>query len=223
MAPSDRHTELRNMAATWIGNRAFKKCALPEAPIVGYAADLVVIAGIDGAEHSKRARHAGLEEKRMIRRASGEYEIRGEFDRWWICVFEVKVSRADFLNTFGGKDSPHAKARIVPVGTFHWVVADKGVCKPEEVPDFWGLLVPYGSGLSERKMPKVNVLSDAELHAIAFDLFWMSQNYRGSYYDQLEDMAKSVQSLNRAIITDCGPEELLRLSAAAVTACKGFS
>ena len=218
MAPSDRHTELRNMAATWIGNRALKKCALPEAPIVGYAADLVVVAGMNGAEHSKRARHAGLQKKTMV----GRYEVRGDLDRWWICVFEIKVSRADFLNTFGGKDSPHAKARMVPVGTFHWVVADKGVCKPEEVPDFWGLLTPYGSGLSERKVPKVNVLSEADLHSIAFDLFWMSQNYRGSYYDQLEGMAKAVQSLNRAIIIGCEREEILRLSATAVTACQGF-
>jgi len=206
------------MATTWIGNRSFKKCALPEAPIVGYAADLVVVAGMNGAEHSRRARQAGLQKKTMV----GRYEVRGNFDRWWICVFEVKVSRADFLSTFGGKDSPHAKARQVPVGTFHWVVADKGVCKPDEVPGFWGLLTPYGAGLSERKMPKVNLLTDAELHAIAFDLFWMSQNYRGTYYDQLEDMSKAVQALNHAIIRECDREEILRLSASAVTTCRGF-
>ncbi len=219
MAASDRHTELCNMAARWICNRSFKICGVPEADAVGYIADFVAIAGMHNEHHTRYAKHSGVE-KRYV--TYGRDKIHGVIDRWYVCVFEVKISRSDFLNTFGNNNSPHAKARAYPVGTAHWVVAEKGICNTEELPDFWGLLEPYGTGLTEKKWPKLNVLSDPTLHAIAFRMLWLQMNYRTSYFDQIIGMSETIGKVHRAIINDKPKEALLFLSNRAVKACQGF-
>lgn len=226
MSASDRHIELQNMVVRWIRNRSFKMCGLPEANVVGYIADFVAIAGMFDAQHTRYARNSGLKKKYMSSRQTDKgwaQKIFGDIDRWYVCVFEVKVSRNDFMNTFGGKNIPHAKARMKPVGTAHWVVAEKGICKPEELPDFWGLLIPYGTGLTELKMPKLNILQDSELHAMAFDMLWLQMNYRKSYFDQMIDMAETIKNVHKAIIRKKPTDELLRLSNQAVEACRGFA
>jgi len=223
MARSDRHIELQNMVTRWIGNRAFKICGLPESNFVGYVADYVAIAGMHDADHTRYTSHSNLTKMSMSHWPGEGYKISGDIDRWYVCVFEVKVSRQDFLNTFNGKDTPHAKARMKPVGTAHWVVADKGVCKPEELPDFWGLLEPYGAGLTEKKMPKLNILPDSEIHAMAFDMLWLNMNFRRSYHNQLIEMSKSIEDVHSAIVRQKPIEELLRLSNKAVAACRGFA
>ena len=58
--------------------------------------------------------------------------------------FELKVSRSDFLREM--KDPDKAEAVSVYMDHFYLVV-EEGVCKPEEVPAFWGLLVPSGKSL----------------------------------------------------------------------------
>ena len=151
------------------------------------------------------------------------WKVFGDINRYYVCVFEVKVSRPDFLNTFGERKTPHSEARLEPVGTAHWVVAEKGICKPEELPDFWGLLTPYGVGLSERKMPKLNILKDSELHAMAFDMLWLSMNFRTSFYDQLIEMARKIQGVHDAIVRDKPKEELLKLAAKSRKACRGLA
>lgn len=224
--PSDRHIQLQNMVRRWIDNRSFKMCALPECGAVGYLADFVALAGMKGAEHEKYTSRSGLKMKYMTwvwpdgMNQAGEYRTFGDINRYYVCVFEVKVSRADFLNTFGGKDSAHAKARMEPVGTAHWVVADKGVCRPDELPDFWGLLEPYGAGLTEKKVPKLNVLSDEQLHSIAFDMLWLSMNYRSSYYDQMIQMSKAVRDIEVAIRMDKPIGEIKRRTEKAVELCR---
>ena len=223
MSRSDRHIELQNMVVRWITNRSFKICGLPEANVVGYIADFVAIAGMYSEEHTKYASHSGLKEKYMTGFDRYNRRIFGDIDRWYVCVFEIKVSRSDFLNTFGGRKSPHAKARLEPVGTAHWVVVEKGICEPNELPDFWGLLTPYGTGLTELKRPKLHILPDSELHRIAFDMLWLQMNYRRSYFDQIRDMAKAVEDVHRAIIAKKPPSELLHRSNQAIKACQGFA
>ena len=223
--PSERHTELQNMVTRWISNRSFKMCGLPESHVVGYLADYVAIAGMHDEYHSRYTRHSGLTKMYMT------YDMhnldkritKGDIDRWYVCVFEVKISRNDFLNTFGDRKTAHSKARMKPAGTAHWVVAEKGICKPEELPDFWGLLTPYGTGLTELKKPKLNVLQDYEIHAMAFDMLWLTMNFRYSYYDRMNSMADRVKSLHRAIIEKKPIGELLRRSQIAVKACCGLS
>jgi len=223
MAPSSKHIELQNMVTRWIGNRSFKMCGLPECNVVGYVADYVAIAGMYDGYHSRYTFHSKLKKKTMCCWVNGEYKTRGDIDRWYVCVFEVKVSRADFLNTFGTKDTIHAKARMEPVGTAHWVVADKGVCKPEELPYFWGLLEPYGAGLTEKKVPILNVLPDNIIHAYAFDMLWLQMNSRASYHRQLVEMSKSIEDVHSALVRQKPIKELLQLSNKAVKACRGFA
>ena len=228
MSRSQRHIELQNMLYRWMDNRCIKMCALPECNIVGYIADFVAIARMNDSEHEKYCRHSGLTPKTMSHVWQGKGMpfkdvIHGDIDRHYVNVFEVKVSRADFLNTFGGKNSPHAKARMEPVGTAHWVVGEKGICQPEELLPQWGLLVPYGTGLSEKKIPKLNILKDSDIHAMAFDMLWLSMNSRVSYYNQLVDMGEAVQCVHEAILRDKPKLELLRRSEKARKACKGLS
>ncbi len=222
MSAGDRHIELQNMLYRWIDNRSFKMCGLPECNVVGYIADFVAIAGMLDQYHTRYARHSGLTKKYASYGLKNLYQEYGDIDRWYVCVFEVKVSRPDFLNTFGNKDTPHAKARMEPVGTAHWVVAEKGICSPEELPDFWGLLVPYGTGLTEKKIPKLYILPSAELHSIAFDMLWLQMNHRSSYYDQLIDMAKTIGDVHRAIIRGKPTNEIIHLSNIAIKACRGM-
>lgn len=227
MAASDRHIELQHMLWAWINNRTIKMSALPECNIVGYIADFVAIARMNNAPHEKYCRYCNLEPMSMNQVWQGrgmplKDVIKGDIDRHYVCVFEVKVSRSDFLNTFGGKDSNHAKARTEPVGTAHWVVADKGICKPEELPDFWGLLEPYGGGMTEKKMPKLNILPENIIHSFAFDMMWLQMNYRSSYYDQLHDMADAVKEIQAAILRGKPIGEISRRTRIALEKCKGF-
>ena len=234
MAPSDRHIELQNMVNRWIGNRSFKMCALPECNVVGYVADFVAIAGMYSEYHQRYAEYSNLKKMSMSHRLKDDHKerhgndkwihvIHGDIDRWYVCVFEIKVSRSDFLNTFGSRTTGHAKARRKPVGTAHWVVAEKGICEPEELPEFWGLLTPCGAGLSEKKKPKLNVLPEGHLHAMAFDMLWLSMNYRWSYYKQLADMAEKISDVRNAIKNERPKAELIRRADKAVAACRGLA
>jgi len=187
------------MCERWIRNRSFKQLSLIEAGCVGYVADFVSIAGMYSSQHEKYTRSSGLSEKRIRHTLEGPI-VMGDIDRWYVCVFEVKVSRADFLNTFGGKKTPHAAARKEPVGTAHWIVADKEVCEASELPDFWGLLTPYGAGLREEKMPTLNVLTDAELHSIAFAMIWDTMNLRTDNWRKYRKIQRLAQQIRTAII-----------------------
>lgn len=225
MSRSDRHKELQNMLVRWMRNRSFKMCGLPECNIVGYIADFVAIAGMHYAEHNRYAFHSKLTTRYMsYRKVDGELirKMVGDIDRWYVCVFEVKVSRNDFLNTFGKNNTPHSKARMEPVGTAHWVVTEKGICKPEELPDFWGLLTPYGTGLTELKRPKLHILPDERLHSFAFDMLWLQMNCRSSYYDQLNEMAQTIKLVHEAIVKSKPIGEIHRRCDRAVKACQGF-
>ncbi len=223
MPPSKRHIELQNMIAIWIGNRSIKMCALPECRAVGYIADFVSLACMLDQYHTKYTGNSGLTKKYVNYGLSKIYREYGDIDRYYVCVFEVKVSRADFLSTFGpGKKSAHAQARAIPVGTAHWVVADKGICKPNELPDFWGLLEPYGSGLTEKKTPKLNILSNPTLHSIAFDMLWEQMNFRVSYYDQIRAMAESISEVKSAVMVNASSAEISRRCDMAVKACGGL-
>lgn len=222
---SNRHIELQNMITRWIVNRSFKRIVLPECSSVGYLADFVAVAGLYDSFHTKYTQFSGLKKKEIINHWTSnamEHEEVGDVSRWYVCVFEVKVTHEDFLNTFGKRKTSHAKARMKPVGTAHWVVADKTVCVPEELPDFWGLLIPYGNGLKELKIPKLNILKREEIHAIAFDMFWLQTNFRRGLFRQMIDMAKAFKIVHEAIVKEKPKAELLRRSNLALKTCRNL-
>lgn len=205
--PSDRHIELQNMAHRWLNNRTFKMCGLPELRIETYIADYVALVGLYGAE---RHRYAPPRAARI--------------DAWNICVFEVKVSRNDFLNTFGPtKDSTHAVARRSPAGSLHWIIAEKGICKLEEIPDFWGLLTPYGAGLSEKKKPVFQAVQPSMIDALAFDLLFAGMNHRDSFFYQLVHIGDQIKKLRTAVIQDASKPEILARVEALRKKCRGHA
>jgi len=226
MGKSNRHVELQNMIVRWIKNRSSKMIGLPECKAIGYIADFVAIAGLYSKYHREYSKYANLKRKYIgsqMTMNGWEPAILGEIDKWYACIFEVKVSREDFLNTFGpNKKTPHALARLKPVGTAHWVVAEKGVCTSDDLPDFWGLLIPYGNGLSEVRMPKVQVLPENKLYSLAWDMIWIEKNARHSYYEQLFSMSETIEEVHRAIIRGKSQKELLQLSKQAIKSCRGF-
>ena len=226
MGKSNRHVELQNMIVRWIKNRSSKMIGLPECKAIGYIADFVAIAGLYSKYHREYSKYANLKRKYIgsqMTMNGWEPAILGEIDKWYACIFEVKVSREDFLNTFGpNKKTPHALARSKPVGTAHWVVAEKGVCTSDDLPDFWGLLIPYGNGLSEVRMPKVQVLPENKLYSLAWDMIWIEKNARHSYYEQLFSMSETIEEVHRAIIRGKSQKELLQLSKQAIKSCRGF-
>ena len=88
----------------------------------------------------------------------------------FVFVFESKATRSDFLSTFNGTD--HHENRKEAIGSLHWCVANKGVCDPVELPDFWGLLLPSGRGLTEIRNPTYNAIEQAFVNKVANTLLW---------------------------------------------------
>ena len=58
--------------------------------------------------------------------------------------FEIKHSRSDWLKEL---DSPDKQMTWMPYLHRFWIVAVKGIVKPEELPAEWGLMENRGSGL----------------------------------------------------------------------------
>lgn len=105
-----------------------------------------------------------------------------------VCVFEVKVSRSDFLATF-----KEGSNRLYPVGTLHWCVTPPGLIDLAELPAFWGLLVPIGRGLTELKAPTFYPISLPILHEHAYQLLWVPS--RWSFAEALKEKDREIQGL----------------------------
>lgn len=177
MAPSKKHIELQNKALTWIGNMATGKGIRGATEIVvanSYVADAVVMCTLQSRfdtnykEASNRGDLGYLSEQ--------------------VCIFEVKVSRSDFLATFKRDTN-----RFYPVGTLHWCVALPGLIDFKELPDFWGLLMPSGRGLTELRAPIFCPISLPTLHEHAYQLLWVP--YRWSFAEALQEKDREIQRL----------------------------
>jgi len=120
-------------------------------------------------------------QQRFVRRYVAEYQLERRHGvrimPEFACVFEVKVSRSDFLATFGRKKQPNLRAS--PHGSLHWVVAPLGMLQPEDIPGFWGLLVECGGGLREVHRPRFEPKTTSALHEIGYYLLWYGKDYPG--------------------------------------------
>jgi hypothetical protein len=108
--PSDKHIELSHKALVWLedkatarGSRSCVELQLGE----GYVADAGAICGLQ----YKWCRRFYLEPKE------------GDSDDYSF-IFETKVSKSDFDNTF--KRKTHKGDRLQPRANFHFVVTTKG-------------------------------------------------------------------------------------------------
>jgi len=93
------------------------------------------------------------------------------FINYVACLFEVKVSRHDFLSTFGSEYGKQGN-RHVPIAHLHWCVVPRGVVKAQELPAFWGLLESWGDGLRERRAPELQALPDDQWIIFMHRLLW---------------------------------------------------
>jgi hypothetical protein len=92
-------------------------------------------------------------------------------DNYFTMIFEAKATRSDFKSTFGNNDKH--RNRLSPVAHLHFVVVNKGVCMPQELPDFWGMLERSGRGVTLIKYPKYNERTTEEIDQFAHALLWV--------------------------------------------------
>ncbi len=156
---SEKHDELTGKALCWIsskfaarGGRGGFEFRVPG--FHGYVADAAAIGNLQG-RYAQRFRP----------------QKPGYTWQEFTMVFESKATRSDFLSTFG-KGDRHSN-RLVAVANLHWVVAAKGICTPDEVPEFWGLLVESGSGLRELKAPICQEQETENVHRFAYSVLWL--------------------------------------------------
>lgn len=154
---SDKHIELTRKALVWLkvkatarGVRGCEEVILDE----GYVADGAAICGLQ-IQHGKKF-VGDFYRERWSSETSNDYS--------W--VFETKVSRSDFRNTF--VNNGHIGNRLIPIANFHFIVTPRAMLTVDDVPTFWGLLEESGAGLSIKKMPEFNPTEDRELFKFAY-------------------------------------------------------
>lgn len=163
---SEEHAELASRCLRWFAARSTGRGIVGAKEIEvahGYIADAVAIGGFQS-----RFLDTYLSRSGIIRKWFNGGKFVGDINNELPCVFEVKVSRSDFVSTFG--DSVKHANRKEPIGSMHWCVTPKGLISPHELPDFWGLLEASGQGLSETRMPRVFVVSEATIHKFGYDI-----------------------------------------------------
>lgn len=172
MGVSALHTELARRSLTWLevratgrGIRGCEEVILEE----GYVADAAAISGLT------------LQNEKLFLGVHRDWNDKESDDLVW--VFESKVSRSDFLNTF--KHDKHSGSRLTPIGNFHFVVCPKGLLKADEVPGFWGLLEQRGAGLGIVKMPELVKIDAQQLHKMAYRILRSKHETKFKIFDDL--------------------------------------
>lgn len=170
---SKLHKELSEKSLSWIYSKATASGIKGSTEIYidkNYVADAAVICGLQDRFNSL------YKCRKFIYR--GEFETDRDYHEALknyfsdhLCIFEVKISRADFLKTFKRGDNGHEN-RLSPIGSLHWIVTPKGLIKPEELPDFWGLLEMSGRGLREIKVPLYNQITKEFLFKVGYSILW---------------------------------------------------
>lgn len=158
---SSAHEELAHRAIVWAAQLATPR---------GFRADVEIpLAGTYIADAVGQCNF----QNRFVQKYGGES---GELQS---LIFEVKVSRGDFLRTFG-PNNPDS-IRKMRKGSLHWVVTTTDLVKPEEVPDFWGLLQASNRGLREVKKPIYATVPTEWHNHVASSLLWYGQRRNQRY------------------------------------------
>lgn len=163
---SKKHNALAIEALTWLSNKVTGKGMRGTTEVslnAGYVADAVALCSLQYRFFEKYT------SKKVSYPQSHQ-------ENYFACIFEAKTSRSDFLSTFN--DSPKHQNRHQPIGSLHWCVTPRGLIKPNELPDFWGLLEERGSGLSEIKQSILQIVTNQQFDKIAHNLLWAIQARR---------------------------------------------
>lgn len=143
MGKSDLHIELAHRSLVWLDVKATQRGIRGCEEVIlddGYVVDAAAI----GALQEKW-------ERLLVGKEVKIYTDPEHVDDYSF-VFESKVSRSDFMNTF--KRGNHTGDRLKAIANFHFIVTPKGLVTHSEVPEFWGLLEKSGHGLRLMKHPK---------------------------------------------------------------------
>jgi hypothetical protein len=183
MGKSKLHIELAQRALIWLEakatNRGIRGC---EEVILdgGYVADSAAISGLT------------LKNESLFLGKSRDWSSKESDDLIWI--FESKVSRNDFHNTF--KRDNHSGSRLKPIGNFHFIVCPYKMLSKEDAPEFWGILEQRGTGLGIVKMPTFCETSTADLHRIAYLLLRSNHERKfGIFSYELEKFRKEQEQI----------------------------
>lgn len=180
--PSKEHIDLAIRSLAWLRNRTTRSGIRGTTEVrlaKGYLADVAALCSLQQRFFQRYCDYSGLKP------LTGHHEFKedepvfvqtGDIGNYLACVFEAKTSREDFLKTFN--HGPNHANRHEPIGSMHWCVTPRGLIEPEELPVFWGLLEKSGNGLSEKKPPKLNKLTDAQFDSFAHKLIWPLQARR---------------------------------------------
>jgi hypothetical protein len=194
LAKSDLHIELARKALIWLESRATQRGIRGCEEVIigeGYIADAVAISGLTFSQN-KIFCGKGNVERNYNSKVADDYSF----------IFESKVSRSDFQTTFGrGYESGNRRIREA---NFHFVVTPKGLVKPEEVPEFWGLLEKSGAGLSIKKMAQFIEFDSPDecLHGIAYSILRASRYGKFTLYSDLVKRYRAEQFRQDILRTD---------------------
>jgi len=157
MAPSSLHHDLQWMALRWLGVRATASGIRGATEVYvqkGYVADAAALCSL---QHRFWDQYRG-----SISLSCSSYVS---------CIFEIKVSRADYLATFPVRQPPR-KCRVYPYADLHWIVTPRGVTTADEHTGFWGLLEISGGGLRQVRPPRITPRTLLERDRFAHRLIW---------------------------------------------------
>lgn len=153
MGKSELHCELAERALVWLAGRCTQRGLRGCVEVILNEAYVADAAAMCGLQYSQQKLFVGTK------------RVGNETDDY-VFIFESKVSRGDFFNTF--KVSNNGNRLRNPVGNFHFVVAPKGLVTVDEVPGFWGLLERSGQGLKISKMPEFIPITKEQLYEAAY-------------------------------------------------------
>lgn len=146
---SPEHLALQNRALVWLAARAsfYGVRGRTEFQLFeGYQVDAFALCTLQARHHRELCRHSGHMVDIPYGNDGRTYRAPEIPQGVLSHAFEVKVSKADFRSTFGDPKGKHAN-RFEPAVNYHWCVTPKGLVKPSDLPDFWGLLEGSGAGL----------------------------------------------------------------------------
>jgi len=188
MAPSDKHIALTHESIGWLARNRSSSGVRAATEFSWFAEGKGVI--YDAAALCWYAR------RDLLKIVGNEY-ANCRFDlkdpgptgrgNYVACVFETKVSRSDYLSTFGPSKQPRPLA-----GNLHWIVLAKKVASPSEIPSPWGALVEFGRGpmlrLREVKRPSLVQVNRDQLAVFTETMLWLQGRKREGFIPPWQDL-----------------------------------
>lgn len=164
--PSSEHIDLSDRCLRWVATRSTARGIRGGREVYvarNYVADALCV--------------GSLQHRHYRRYKPSPKSIADLSDAWgyWAFLFEVKVSRSDFLSTFGPSRKPLHENRHQPVASLHWVVTPAGLLSTGDrvvLPAWWGVLEQSGQGLREIRKALLRDVTQPLLDHLHYEILW---------------------------------------------------